>query len=70
MRCCWHWPAGLAAAWALTRIFSGLLYGVSQPDPAAFLAVPLLLVAVAALAGYLPARRAARLDINAALRYE
>ena len=61
---------GLTAAWALTRMFSSLLYGMAAPDPAAFIAVPLLLAGVATLAGYVPARRAMRLDPNAALRHE
>jgi predicted permease len=62
--------AGLAAALAATRLLRSLLYGVSPLDPATFIAVPLLLVAVSMLACLLPARRAARVDPMEALRYE
>jgi putative ABC transport system permease protein len=61
---------GLLAAFAVTRVLSALLYGVSPRDPAIFVAVPLVLGASAIAASYLPARRAARLDANAALRCE
>jgi predicted permease len=59
---------GLLAAWALARVLQGLLFGVTSSDPITFAVVPLVIVAVAALAGYLPARRAARLDPMAVLR--
>lgn len=61
---------GLIAAVLLTRLLRGLLFGVAPGDPLTFVAVPLLLVAVAMLACWLPARRAARVDPTEALRHE
>jgi predicted permease len=59
---------GGAGAWALARAMSGLLFGVTAEDPATFGAMVVALTVVAALAGYLPARRAARADPMTALR--
>ncbi|HJS24264.1 MAG TPA: ABC transporter permease [Pyrinomonadaceae bacterium] len=61
---------GLAAAFALTRLLSGLLFGVGTVDATTFTAISLLLVVVSLLACYLPARRAMRIDPLSALRYE
>jgi putative ABC transport system permease protein len=58
---------GLAGALALTRVIGNLLFGVTATDPATFVAIPLVLLFVALLACYLPARRAARLDPTRAL---
>ena len=62
--------AGLVGAAALTRVMAALLFGVSATDAATFSAVPLLLAAIAALASYIPARRATRVDPVVALREE
>jgi putative ABC transport system permease protein len=61
---------GLAAAFALTRLLSGLLFGVAAVDVTTFSSISLLLVLVSLLACYLPARRAMRIDPLSALRYE
>jgi len=59
---------GAVASWALARALGGLLYGVTATDPVTFLGMPVVLAAVAAIAGYLPARRASRIDPSIALR--
>jgi putative ABC transport system permease protein len=61
---------GVAAGLALTRLLASFLYGISAYDPATFLAVAILLIAVSAAASYFPARRATRVDPIVALRYE
>ncbi len=62
--------AGVLLALALTRVLRSLLYGVTATDPLTFVAVSLLLAAIALIACWLPARRAAAIDPMEALRYE
>jgi len=60
--------AGIAASWILARALSGMLFGVTPADPVTFAAMVIILAAVAGLAGYLPARRASRIEPMSALR--
>ena len=62
--------AGLFASAALARVLAGMLFGVTPLDPMTFLAVSVLFPCVAALASYVPARRAAKVDPLMTLRYE
>jgi putative ABC transport system permease protein len=61
---------GIVVSLGLTRLLRGLLLGVSATDPATFAAIAVLLIVIAMLACYLPARRATRLDPLVALRHE
>ena len=61
---------GAAGALALTQLTRSFLFGVSPSDPLTFTGISFILVSVATLASYIPARRAMKVDPNTALRYE
>ena len=61
---------GLAASLGLSRIMAKLLFGVKTTDPVTYTAVTVILISVALLATYIPARRATQIDPMIALRYE
>ena len=62
--------AGLGSAWALGRVVSSLLFGIAPTDPASIAIAIVVLSSAAALAAWIPARRASRIDPIRALRYE
>ena len=61
---------GLVMAYGFSRLMTSLVFGISSTDPTSFIGIPLTLIAAAALAIYIPARRAMKIDPIIALRYE
>jgi putative ABC transport system permease protein len=61
---------GMAGAFAAARVLKSMIYGVSPTDPLTFIVIPLLLIFVALLACWIPARRATKVDPLVALRCE
>jgi putative ABC transport system permease protein len=61
---------GIAGSLELTKLLSGLLYGITATDPSTFFGTALLFLGVALVATYIPARRAASIDPTVAIRYE
>ena len=61
---------GLLGAWGLSRVMDSLLFGITTTDPLTFLGAPLLLLIVAGLAVFVPARRATRVNPIEAIRCE
>jgi len=61
---------GIPAAFGVARLMRRMLYGIAPADPLVFVCVPALLLAIAAVASYIPARKAMRVDPVVALKYE
>jgi len=61
---------GIPAALAVTRLVASFLYGLTPQDPLSLIVSTLILAAITVLAGYIPGRRATRVDPMVALRYE
>ena len=61
---------GIVAALPLTRLLKGMLFGVNAAEPFTYFGASVLLIAIAALAAYVPARRAVRVSLTSALRHE